>query len=213
MNVKLKWQSEFTANRVIDDVIEPKNYCIKLNLLTLTENNHYNNVAFDRIKAFIENICEGSTFVDTDSELVETLENLTPDRLIHLPNEEAYDQIIGIALFCKLNAIMESAMSIESIEISSKPEQISYCYDKGDALGPFEKKNDQAWWHKSDLSIQDNQELDYTWESLGLSWEEPSDDDDSTEIVLELEKVVTPAVKTSKSKFDPKILVKEADED
>jgi hypothetical protein len=67
--------------------------------------------------------------------------------------EEPVDQIIGIMLFNKFNAVMEGRMEVTALDISStQGDGVWYQHDDGDTQGPFVES---GWWHESTLKHND----------------------------------------------------------
>jgi hypothetical protein len=136
------------------------------------------NIALDRIKFFIHNQLAHSVFINSAD--VDRCQRLISAgiKITNLP-EEPVDQIIGIMLYCKLNAILENRMIIDEIEICSElGENIVYLHNDQDAQGPFAE---QGWWSESDfvhcdLSLLDTDKtvalhhIGDSWRELGLNW-------------------------------------------
>jgi hypothetical protein len=101
--------------------------------------------------------------------------------------EEPVDQIIGMMLYYKLNAIMEGRMVITSLDISSRlGDGVWYQHDEEDSAGPFVP---DGWWHKASIqheTIEPEQVpgnivkvISTGWHEMALEWPEntlpPSD--------------------------------------
>jgi hypothetical protein len=92
--------------------------------------------------------------------------------------EEPVDQIIGMMLYYKLNAIMEDRMVITNLDISSKlGDGVWYQHDEEDVAGPF---SPEGWWHKSSTQhdtieteeVDDNvvKVISTGWYEMDLEW-------------------------------------------
>lgn len=180
MNVKLDWHSDFLGICAYDDKIFPNHFHVDLHMVTQTEDAKHQNIAFDRMKVIVNELFAHSIFVCYDNPLMKKLSEIYPEKLVVLP-EEAYDQVIGIALYCKINAALEKAITCTRVRISSKfGEDVWYEYETGDAMGPFahgtklkgRRKNTTPWWHRSDLMTFDavGDITVTTWEDLELGW-------------------------------------------
>mgnify|MGYP006276066713 CR=1 FL=1 len=67
--------------------------------------------------------------------------------------EEPIDQIVGIMLYCKLNAVTEQQLLITKLDISSVlGDGIWYQHDADDNLGPFQVS---GWWNRSNCYKHD----------------------------------------------------------
>ena len=104
------------------------------------------NVAVDRIKAFVYGELANTVFFGpADSEVIEMFSMLGIN-VTTLP-EEPIDQIIGIMLYCKLNAIMEGRMLLTELDIQSHlGDSVWYLHNEDDAIGPFSQ---DGWWHEA----------------------------------------------------------------
>jgi hypothetical protein len=181
MNVRLKYSTAFTAGVFYDSQLLINNYRLTINFITVSNDSHNQNIALDRIKYFIHRQLESSVFVDSNN--VEQCQRLSAAgvRITTLP-EEPVDQVVGIMLHCKLNAIVEDQMAVIETEIASDlGENISYLHDNEEQLGPLTLA---GWWHESDASHFDQQLIandnvvamrsNHSWREVNLHWHEQS---------------------------------------
>jgi hypothetical protein len=157
------------------------NYRLTIQFTTASEDSHDQNIALDRIKYFIQHQLESSVFINSDNrEQCQLLSN-AGIRLTTLP-EEPVDQVVGIMLHCKLNAIVEDRLIITETEIASElGENISYLHDDDEQLGPL---SIAGWWRNSDVSHCDHQlisvdkvvamNFNRSWRELNLQWQKDS---------------------------------------
>ena len=186
MNVKLNWCSDFLGICAYDDKIFPNHFHVEMQMVTKTENPRFQNVAFERMKLLVTEIFGNSIFVGHENDNLEALSKIYPEKMVILP-EEAYDQVIGIALYCKANAVMEEAIHCHSVRISSfLGDSVWYQFEDGEEMGPYavavprkrRGRNATPWWHRSDvLTFDATGKLEYSsWEELGLGWEEEAEE-------------------------------------
>lgn len=143
MNVKLRKNLTFTAGLVYEDSFLINEYACSIELLTVTEDHHEQNVAYDRIKGWITNVLDGSIIIDADHPNLSTWQ-ATGARIMSLP-EEPVDQIIGILLYLKLNAMMENRMVVTAVELSStQGDGMWYRHDAGENIGVHFAYD--GWW-------------------------------------------------------------------
>jgi len=98
--------------------------------------------------------------------------------VIILP-ETPVDQIIGIMLYCKLNAIMQDRLYITQLKISSDLGQnLWYLQDDQEDVGPFEEL---GWWHTADPNTFEKNtnysniirlQKSNTWHDFHLEWDD-----------------------------------------
>ena len=174
MNVKLNWRGDFLGICAYDDKIFPNHFQVEMQMVTKTENPRFQNVAFERMKLLVSDIFGNSIFVGHENTNMDALSKIYPEKMVILP-EEAYDQVIGIALYCKANAVMEGAIHCHSVRISSYlGDSVWYQFEDGEDMGPYavavprkkRGRNTVPWWHRSDvLTFDASGKLEYsTWE-------------------------------------------------
>ena len=152
MNVRLQYELEFMAGIYYDGALQLNSYSVSLQLLTQNTNALYTNIAMERIKAFVySELCDTVFVGPADHEKAEMLAVLGMN-VTTLPDEPV-DQIIGIMLYCKLNAIMEDQMLVTKLDIQSYlGDSVWYQHDEDDAIGPFKA---DGWWHRATCQHND----------------------------------------------------------
>ena len=145
MNVRLQYDLEFLAGIYFDDCLQINSYDVSMNLLTKTKDSASTNIAMERLKAFVHGVLESTVFINqTNMERAEFLQ-LAGCNVTTLP-EEPVDQIVGMMLYYKLNAVMEDRMVITNLDIASRlGDGVWYQHDEEDSAGPFAS---DGWWHK-----------------------------------------------------------------
>jgi hypothetical protein len=157
------------------------NYKLIIEFTTVSDDSGDQNIALDRIRYFVQHQLESSVFINGNNREQCELLSRAGVRLTTLP-EEPVDQVVGIMLHCKLNAITEDRMVITQTEISSElGENIAYLHDDDEQLGPL---SDTGWWRDSDASHCDRQlistdnvvtmNFNRSWRELNLQWTQES---------------------------------------
>ena len=182
MNVRLQYSVDFLAGCYFDGILRMNNYTVRLWMMTTTMDGESHNVAFDRIKFFIDDSLESGVFINSANEEQCKLLANAGVKIIALPDEPV-DQLIGIMLYCKLNAICEDRMVIGEVEISSElGGNVTYMHGEEESIGPYDQK---GWWHDSNL-MHYNTKISETenimslgavssWRELNLQWPEEDD--------------------------------------
>ena len=188
MNVRLEHQFQFTAGTYLDSKLCMNNYYIKMEMITLSVDGVEQNIALDRMRHMLFHHFQDCVFIqDTETDAIDKLQ--TADINVVVLPETPVDQIIGIMLYCKLNAIMQDRLFITQLKISSDLGQnLWYLQSEEEEVGPFETL---GWWHTADpntfekntnysniIRLQKNS----TWHDYHLEWDEELliKDDDST---------------------------------
>jgi hypothetical protein len=178
MNVRLQCDVEFLGGIYYDDQLQLNHYEVCLNLVTQTKDATNTNIAMDRVKAFIHGELANTVFINSAQKERAELMQVMGINVTTLP-EEPVDQIIGMMLYYKLNAIMEGRMTITQLDISSSLGDNIWCqHDEEDLAGPFAA---EGWWHDatvqhSDVEIDSDNKANVVkvmpnaWTEYGLMW-------------------------------------------
>lgn len=136
------------------------------------------NIALERIHYYLYECLKHCVFVNkTDATAIDKYSNIDMN-VCTLP-EEPYDQIVGIMLMSKLNAISEGRLVITDITISSDMSAgVSCLHSIEESMGPF---TDKGWWNDSTQRINNlvnNKKivklakLKSEWQDVYLDWVE-----------------------------------------
>ncbi len=183
MNVRLEYEMEFAAALWYNSNFYVNNYHLRLYMTTLTTSGRDQNLALARLKYFVYDILENSVFLNhkhVDQRKKFTAAGL---RVITLPDEPV-DQILGMTLCTKFNAIQQGRMIVTDLDISStQGDNVVYCHNAEEASGPVEHG---GWWHDSepvyaDHAVNRNQRViainrDLKWHDVDLAWEIPDEE-------------------------------------
>jgi hypothetical protein len=179
MNVRLQYDLDFLAGVYYDDQLQMNHYSVTMNLLTKSKDSVSTNIALDRIKLFVATAIESTVFVNQDNQEQAEFMQMIGINVTTLP-EEPVDQIVGMMLYYKLNAIMEGRMEIVNLDISSTlGDSVWYQHDEEDMAGPFAG---DGWWHQSNMQhggvepepVSDNvvKVTATGWHEMNLDWPE-----------------------------------------
>ena len=186
MNTRLRKTFGFYTGMVYDSRFLVNHYNLELNLLTVSKDNIEQNIAYERMKYWIYNVIDDSILISADSDKLSAFEN-TGSRLLVLPCQPV-DQIIGIMLYLKLNAIMENRIVVTSTEIwSTQGDSMSYLHNHEENLGADLAQD--GWWVDSRPTWQSQGQrvtrdkivsLDRMadWKDFDLGWGSPGQDID-----------------------------------
>lgn len=191
MNVRLKYDMHFTAGIYYNDILRMNNYSLRLWMTTNSEDAADQNVAFERIKYFIYTQMDSTIFInraleDQCRQLVNTGLNITT-----MPGDPV-DQLVGIMLYFKLNAIMEDRMIVVETELASAHgENMTYLHSDFETTVGY---NQPAWWTTPDLTHSDIEPEDSdkvlsipnpnVWRDLELDWVDSTVEDATGNIVV-----------------------------
>lgn len=187
MNVRLKHDIQFTAGIYHDSKLIMNNYTLRLWMTTNSENSVDQTISFERIKYFIYTQIDNTIFINSNQKAQCTLFSKAGLDITTFPNDPV-DQLVGIMLYYKLNAITEDRMIIVETEISSTyGANMTYLHSDFENTSGYKQP---AWWTSPDLihsdfvlsnksekvlSIQPNTD----WRELDLAWSDAPNDEGS----------------------------------
>lgn len=192
MNVKLVYSLNLTAGIWWDGRLIMNNYDVTFKMLTVSTDHANQNIALDRLRYVADQCFADTVFIcDTDQEQIKKLQ-AAGIKISVLP-EEPVDQIIGMAMFAKINAVMEGHIVLRSVLLSSSAgDNITYEHEYSEEIAPF---NTPGWWldpgpttnikfSDSDpdavLVIPDNT----VWRDVGLEWNDEITESEAGNILV-----------------------------
>jgi predicted Fe-Mo cluster-binding NifX family protein len=179
MNVRLEYDMTWSAAIWFEDRLQINDYTAELAIYTNTSDQEDHVTSLARLNHFVYHELTNTVFINqANQEQMQLLTtagiNITP-----LP-EEPIDQIIGIALYCKLNAILEQRMVVTDVTIqSSLGDNVRYLHSDQEGLGPCDEP---GWWFESSPAHSNFKPTNSskkqvvklnrtpTWRDLDLDW-------------------------------------------
>ena len=193
MDVRLNLDLNFTAGLWNEDQFYMNNYLVNINLVTNSLEPEDAQVAVERLRWFAHNVLNHSFFVKQDE--LDRQHQLWANGLnvVVLP-EHPTDQIVGMMLYTKLNAITDNKVIITDIQIaSSMSDGVRYVFAEDDNYGIFGEDN---WWNDKEIIWFDKTILkepieDGTvkmqpiahWQDVDLHWKEETPSGDGNVVV------------------------------
>ena len=172
------WKTKFKSIIIVDGELFANEYKVKLFITPHTADLKEQTEYFDRLKNLFELVLGNTITTHRDESLYNTLKKASNNRFIELP-KPPYDQLMTAVCFCKANAILESKIIVNHLELSSwQGDGITYSVDKNspellllDTHDWFSNKfkNFDPWWLRSDTATYD-EELDKGIYTGHFSW-------------------------------------------
>lgn len=181
----------FTAGVYYGGEMRMNLYTVSLHMTTNSHDSVSHNVAFERIKHFVYNLLDSTIFINLEYQDKCDQYMSAGLTVTTLPGEPV-DQLIGLMLYYKLNAVMEERILINEVEISSMlGENMIYLHNENETTDvEFIPK----WWTTPDPSHNDYILLETEkvvamhasdpWRELNLTWQEPEPVKDTGNIVV-----------------------------
>ena len=179
MSNSFSWKTKFKSIIIVDGELFSNEYDVKIHLTPHTPNLKEQTECFERLKNLFEQIFANTITTWREEPLYGTLKRRSNNRFIELPRPP-YDQSMATVCFCKANSILDSKITIESIELSSwQGDGITYKVDKDsrelillDRPDWFSDKYKgfDPWWLRGDTATYD-QEYDKGIYTGHFSWD------------------------------------------
>jgi hypothetical protein len=178
MTAKIEKEFEFLSAIHFEGNFLINNYSLTLFMTVETERQYEQLIAIERANYFLNSYVDSAIFVqDTEKKAIEKYEKAGMNVLV-IP-EEPYDQIIGLVLLSKINAIMEDRLIITGITFTSKlASEIKF----HTPIEEIEEFAGNYWWNDPTLRTKNIDKKDKVvklhdnnWAELGLTWEQPEE--------------------------------------
>jgi len=192
MNVRLQYDLDFLAGIYYDECLQINSYSVSMSLLTKTADAASTNTAMNRLKAFMHGELANTVFINQAARERAEMLHIMGVNVTTLP-EEPVDQIIGMMLYYKLNAIMEGRMAVTRLDLMSVlGDSVWYQHDEEeDSPGPFRV---EGWWHEPTVqhntieadALADNvlKVVPNAWVEYGLTWPEQTQEATANTVVF-----------------------------
>lgn len=180
MNTRIEKDLFFQCGIHFKNEFHINTYDMALSILIETESAYDQNIALERLTYYVTNVLQSSIFIDAFLTEQINLYKSANIRVCELP-EEPYDQIIGMIMLQKLNAIMEGRMKITDMVFgSSLSEGVRYSIVSEIAESTFTGKH---WWNRTNICLSDNDKKcpkndnvvklfsDTKWSDIDLQWQ------------------------------------------
>jgi hypothetical protein len=190
MNVRFRQTLSFRAGYCFSDHFRMNLYTVNLSMITTSGTGDDHGIALARMQHLFESL-DSSIFVEhTNREKIDAFTTAGLN-VIALP-EPPIDQIIGIILFKKLNAIFEGRLRVTEIGVSSElGEDIEFLHSENETVPSV---SDSGWWGDPGPKLSDKAKGTAqqnvvkikkvpSWKSLDLMWSD-QDNELPTETVI-----------------------------
>lgn len=182
MTARISRTFSFQSGAYFKGVFFMNSYDADIHFTVESTNVREQNIALDRVNHLFDKALESTIFIDeTDTEMIQKY--MDADLKICTLPELPYDQVIGIMLLLKINAITDGRLTVTDIAITSKLSDGVNCHHSvEETVGPFVK---EGWWNESSLKVNNLTKntnkskkvvklvkSSSTWDDLFLGWEE-----------------------------------------
>lgn len=167
-----KFNTHFTGITALGSALLPNAFTVSVTFTVNEGDADMQNIAFNRIKHFIENELNFGILITKKNSLFKTLSKVQ-NKLVVLP-DDGPDWALACALCLKLNAICEQKFTVNLVEMSSAlGDNVTYYadWDRQEllrmVLSSISKTDN--WWDDPEIAYNKYQQF-ATWEQVELSW-------------------------------------------
>jgi hypothetical protein len=191
MNVRLRYDLPFTAGIYYNGSFFMNNYNLRVWMATVSEAQKDQATAFERLKYFVYTCMESTIFIDA-AETEQCNRYVQAGLGITTMPGEPVDQLIGIMLHHKLNAVMENRIIVIETELSSAAgEYMTYLHSEEENTVGYVQPE---WWTAADLTHSEFEPVNSdnvvaisqaaAWRELELDWDDDPTDDTPGNVVV-----------------------------
>ena len=168
----ISWSTRFTNTLCLKGKLWPNDYRITFNFVPLVSDAKKQNLVFEKYKYCFHRVFQNSLFIKYDNEAYNKLkvfDNFVID-FVHDP----YDQLVGVQIFSKLNAIGEGLLKVEAMHIESwQGENLQYVITNDspewEILHDLEKTMNNHWWKNNSPHFSTFTSTKATWDEVGFT--------------------------------------------
>lgn len=169
------WKTNFTCMVAIEGFLVINHYDLTMHFSVQDPDPVLQNVAFDRIKFWINNILGNSIMLCDENPKYAQLRELHQNNFIELPVDPA-DYYLVQAIWCKLNKITNGVIGVSEIEITSDMSDGVCFVADGNEIEILDREGypkNKCWWHSE--TPKTNMQQDYIpWKQFGLDFAQES---------------------------------------
>jgi hypothetical protein len=168
-----KFSTMFTAITAVDRAFLPNSFEISVTFTVNEPNPIQQNVAFQRIKHFIENELNFAIIATKNTPGLKNFFKLQ-NKVLTIPND-GLDWGLACTLCLKLNAICEGRFTVNLVELNSSiGDHVTYYadWDRKEILESVvaDMPAQDDWWTSPDIAYNRHQKFNI-WKDLELEWQ------------------------------------------
>ena len=176
-----KFNTQFTAITAVDRAFLPNGFDVSVTFTVTEPNPIQQNIAFQRIKHFIENELNFAIVTVKNTPGLKNLYKLQ-NKILLIPND-GLDWALACALCLKLNSICEGRFLVNLVELSSSiGDHVTYYadWDRKEVLDSVvsDLASQDDWWSSPEIAFNRHQKFN-TWKDVELEWSLTKDDKSS----------------------------------
>jgi len=166
----ISWKGRFTNTMYLNNKIWPNDVFINVHMLPVTAKGASQHITFQKVKYMFSRILQNSLFINSDENIFNVFDTFDNDVIDFF--ETPVDQIVGVTLLAKLDAIGGDNMKVDALEIESwQGENLNFMItpDSPEWALLQKVKTKNPWWHDQGPRISNFTKNKLTWEEIGFT--------------------------------------------
>ena len=166
----LVWKSRFTNSLFLNLKLWPNDTEVSLHMTPMTNNPQEQHTAFEKYKYVMSRFMQDSIFITNNEKEHTAFANLKNDVIDFF--SRPIDQVVGVCLLAKLNAIAGEYLQVSAVEIDSyQGENLKFIItnDSPEYALMNESGIKNAWWFEKSPRFSNFANYNLTWNDLGFT--------------------------------------------
>lgn len=166
----MQWRTKFTNIVLVGKKMYPNDTEIKITFTPKTNDASTQNLVFEKFKYFLSRVLQNSMFIANNQKDYETFSEYN-DKVIDFANKPV-DQIVGVTIFSKLEAIGGDYFKINQVEIESwQGENLRFIINSNAPEWELIQSNNDVycWWTDPEAIFTSFGKNQLTWDELGFT--------------------------------------------
>jgi len=173
----ISWSTRFTNTILINNKLWPNDYDVKITFTPQTNDMQMQNFVYDKYKCIFNKFLQNSIFIENNQELFDRMDVFKNDVVDFV--SAPYDQMSGVTIMRKLNAVGGNFLRVISCEIESwQGENLRYTITEDspewEILDDLQKEIENPWWLSDQPVMSSFLEKQLTWEEIGFTIKDDS---------------------------------------
>ena len=169
----MQWRTRFTNIVLVNNKMYPNDTEIKVTFQPKTNDAQTQNLTFEKYKYFLVKVLQNSMFIQKNEKHYNFFKQFN-DKVIDFANRPI-DQIVGVTVFSKLDAIGSDYFKIEQVEIESwQGENLRFIINSNAPEWELiqKQKGERCWWTDPGPIFSSFDKNQLTWDEIGFKIKE-----------------------------------------
>ena len=169
----ISWKTRFTNTMYLQNKLWPNDVSINMHMLPVTDGANSQHVTFQKIKYVFGKSLQNSIFIQKDENLYKSFSVFENEVIDFF--DTPVDQVVGVTLLAKLDAIGGDSMKVDTLEIESwQGENLRFMITTDSPEWKLLQNCDtkDPWWHDPSPRFSNFNTEQLTWDDIGFTIKE-----------------------------------------